>query len=226
MIAQKLIVAVDGPAGSGKSTVSRMVASGIGLKYIDSGALYRSITLYLLERYGTVERDFNFSECLPQIELQQDFLDDGTCLTRLNGADVTKKIRDERVARFIGIVSDSRTVREFVNDLLRMWSIKESIIMDGRDIGTIVFPGADLKIYLDASIEVRAGRRINEYREMGKNVDEITVKKQIIQRDEEDRSRPFGALKQARDAVYIDTSNMSRDEVVRRIISLVKKALH
>lgn len=220
---KKIVVAVDGPAGSGKSSVSRLVAAGLGMKYVDSGALYRSITWYVLGRDGAITGDFLFTADISALKIEQEFLNDGTCRTFVNGADVSALIRDEAIARNIGIISDNREVRDCVNALLRHWAMDDSIIMDGRDIGSVVFPDADLKIYLDASVEVRAGRRIKEYREMGKNVDENAVKKQIIQRDEQDAKRPFGALRRAADAVYLDTSLMSREQAIDRITALVRQ---
>jgi CMP/dCMP kinase len=219
---KKIVVAVDGPAGSGKSSVSRQVAAGLGLKYIDSGAIYRSITWYVLERDGAVDGRFAFSGDIAGMKITQKFMPDGSSMSYVNGTDVTLLIRDEVIARNIGVISDNIDVRNFVNGLLRAWAGEVSIIMDGRDIGSVVFPNADLKIYLDASVDVRASRRIKEYRELGKNVDENLIKKQIIQRDNEDTRRPYGALTRARDAVYIDTSNMTMNQVVERIIELVR----
>lgn len=218
---KKIVVAVDGPAGSGKSSVSRQAAVGLGLKYVDSGALYRSITWYVLGRDGAVDGNFVFTPDIASIAIRQDFLPDGTSLNFVNGTDVTTLIRDEVIARNIGIISDNREVRDLVNAMLRDWARRDSIIMDGRDIGSVVFPDADLKIYLDASVEVRAGRRVKEYRDLGKKVDENLIKKQIIQRDEQDSRRPYGALVRASDAVYIDTSNMPMAHVVDRIKELV-----
>ncbi len=218
---KRIVVAVDGPAGSGKSSVSRRAAVGLGLKYIDSGALYRSITWFVLERDGSINDGFAFTPDIAGMKITQEFLPDGTSLTYVNGMDVTRLIRDEGIARNIGIISDNRDVRNHVNAMLRAWARQDSIIMDGRDIGSVVFPEADLKIYLDASVDVRAERRIKEYRELGKKVDENLIKKQIIQRDEQDSRRPFGALVRARDAVYIDTSNMRMDQVIDRIKELV-----
>ncbi len=220
---KKIVVAVDGPAGSGKSSVSRLVAAGLGMKYIDSGALYRSITWYVLGRDGVITDDFKFSDDLAALNIAQEFMPDGASRTYVNGTDVSALVRDEAIARNIGIISDNRDVRNCVNKLLRRYAQDDPIIMDGRDIGTVVFPDADLKIYLDASAEVRAERRIKEYREMGKNVDENEIKKQIIQRDEQDSKRPFGALIRAPDAVYIDTSRMNRDQVIDRITGLVRQ---
>jgi CMP/dCMP kinase len=137
---------------------------------------------------------------------------------------VTDFIRNETIAAHIGRISDDREVRNFVNRLLRKWAEEGSVIVDGRDISSIVFPDAEVKVFLDASIDTRAQRRIKEYRERGKNVDEKVIKNQIIQRDEQDKKRPFGALIRSKDAVYIDTSNMDMEEVVSRIKELINKA--
>jgi len=218
---KRIVVAVDGPAGSGKSSVSREVALGLGLTYVDSGAIYRAVTWFFLNEKGTLDESVDFEKDLPRIGLTQDFISDGSAITKVNGVDVSREIRDEEINRHIGIVSDSVAVRNYVNSLLRDWSKSRSIIMDGRDIGTVVFPGANVKIYLDASVEVRAGRRLKEYGEMGKTLDEIGIKNLIIQRDNQDKSRIFGRLVRAEDAVYMDTSDMSKDDVIaemRRII--------
>jgi CMP/dCMP kinase len=220
-----VVVAVDGPAGSGKSSVSKRVAADLGLTYIDSGAIYRSITWFVLQRDGSVGQDFTFNGDGEGLLIEQEFLADGTSWTRVNGTDVSTLIRDEVIAKNIGIISDNCDVRNFVNALLRQWTSTKSIIMDGRDIGTVVFPAATIKIFLDASVDVRAGRRINEYRELGKNVDENSIKKQIILRDEQDTRRPYGALKRADDAVYIDTSHMTMAQVIDRVKELVSRIL-
>jgi cytidylate kinase len=217
---RKIIVAVDGPAGSGKSSISKEVAGKAGLTYIDSGAIYRSITWYFLQKCGPVNREMDFKNMLT-FEVAQDFTPDGASRTYVDGRDVSALIRSEEIAANIGIISDDIDIRNFVNKLLRKFSESRSIIMDGRDIGTVVFPDADLKIFLDASVEIRARRRMMEYQEMGKNVDENRIKNQIILRDEQDKKRPFGALIRARDAVYLDTSGMNKEMVVEKVLCLV-----
>jgi CMP/dCMP kinase len=219
---ERMIVAVDGPAGSGKSSVSREVALRLGLTYIDSGALYRAVTwFYLEQRHGPLDASIDFGRELGAIALTQEFLPDGSSVTAVNGTDVSASIRDEAITKNIGVVSDAVPVRNFVNSLLRRWSSSRSIIMDGRDIGTVVFPDADVKIYLDASVDVRALRRIKEYGEMGKTLDENAVKNLIIQRDSQDKSRPFGRLVRAEDAICIDTSEMTRDGVIEEICRII-----
>jgi cytidylate kinase len=217
----KITVAVDGPAGSGKSSVSREVAGRLGLKYIDSGAIYRSITLFLLRKHGALSRDRAYAGDLEGLRVEQTFNPGGNCTSFINGEDVSGEIRSELIAKNIGIISDEPGVREFVNGCLREWGGSESIIMDGRDIGTVVFPDADIKVYLDASVDVRADRRHREYLESGKTVDLNAIRNQIIQRDREDTSRPVGALRKAADAIIVDTSHMTRPEVVEKLVAII-----
>ena len=222
----RMVIAVDGPAGSGKSTVSKEVAKRLGITYIDSGAIYRAITWYILDMYGRVEKEKVYIDDIEGIEIKQHFKTDGSVSTFVGDTDVSDRIRNEIIAQNIGIISDDPAIREFVNSLLRDWGNRESIIMDGRDIGTVVYPEANIKIYLDASVDVRAERRLLEYTGIGKNVDGDDIKKQIIQRDSEDRARPYGRLLQADDAIYIDTSEMSREEVIKKIIEIVDRYSH
>ena len=222
---KKRTIAVDGPAGSGKNSISRQAALRTGLKYIDSGAVYRAITWFILEKYDSINNDSLYHDDIQNIKIVQNFDSNGTITTFLDGIDISQSIRDEKIAQNIGKIADRYEIRQYVTELLRKWSEKDSIIMDGRDVGTVIFPNADLKIYLDASVEVRAMRRIKEYQEMGKNVDENSVKKQIIQRDKEDVSRKFGALRKAENSVYIDTSDMTIDEVIERVKKLVLSVL-
>lgn len=218
-----IIVAVDGPAGSGKSSVAREVALRAGLKYVDSGALYRAVTLHTMRTRGKVVEELDFSSIIDEITLQQRYNDDGTCTTFLNGDDVSEDIRTEQIAANIGIVSDQRVVRDFINNYIRSWTADNSIIIDGRDIGTVVFPDATLKVYLDASVDERTRRRSLEYAEKGKDVDVNSIKSQIILRDTQDENRPFGALKKANDAHYLDTSNHSREEVVTILCDMINE---
>lgn len=218
---KKIIVAIDGPAGSGKSSVSKEAAISLRLKYIDSGAIYRALTWFALERKGSIDKNTSFDGLLDGINLEQRFNPDGSCSTFVNQTDVSELIRTEIIAKNIGFVSDRVEVRSFVTALLRKWGETDSILMDGRDIGTVVFPHADLKIYMDASVDVRAGRRHLEYLSKGKNVDLNDIKKQIILRDEQDKGRAVGGLKQAHDAVYFDTSDLPKEVVVEKLIEMI-----
>lgn len=218
-----MVIAVDGPAGSGKSSVAREVALRMGLKYVDSGALYRAVTLYALRVKGEITNDLDYSSIVDDITLEQRYNEDGTCTTFLNGEDVSDDIRTEEIAANIGIISDQRIVRDFVNNYIRSWAADYSIIIDGRDIGTVVFPDATLKVFLDASVDERTRRRANEYNEMGKEVDVKSIKSQIILRDDQDKNRPYGALIMAEDARYLDTSNHSREEVVTILCDMINE---
>jgi cytidylate kinase len=220
----RYVVAVDGPAGSGKSSVCRKIALEIGAKYIDSGAIYRAITWYFIDKYGDDLSTVNTIDQLHNIIIEQIFEKNGEVKTLLNNKDVSKTIREERVTEKISLFSDNREIRDYVTSCLRKWSMENFIIMDGRDIGTVVFPNADLKIYLDASVDIRTKRRAKEYTELGKNVDENLIKNQIIKRDFKDENREFGPLKKCDDSVYLDTSNMSFNDVIAKIIELIKSS--
>ncbi len=221
----RAVIAVDGPAGSGKSSVSKIVAGRLNLKYIDSGAIYRAITLFLLRKHGLIKSGSGYADDLKDIHIEQNFDSTGNSTTFVNGENVSGKIRDEIITKNIGLVSDDPRIRSHVNELLREWSRDHSIIMDGRDIGTVVFPDADVKIYLDASVEIRAERRFNEYKESGKTIDLNDIKNQIIRRDIEDKSRPVGTLRMADDSIYLDTSSMSIESVIDKIIEIINSRM-
>lgn len=219
---RKIIVAVDGPAGSGKSSVCRKVALGAGVKYIDSGAIYRAVTWYFMNKHGeNLDVKDPVGE-LSGVNIEQVFNSDGSVKTLLDGKDISKEIRDEKVAEKISLFSNNKDVRDYVSSLLRKWAGESSIIMDGRDIGTVVFPDADFKIYLDASVDVRTARRVKEYNDLGKKVDENSIRNQIIQRDFKDENREFGPLKMSEDSLYIDTSDMAFAEVIDKLRDLIK----
>jgi cytidylate kinase len=217
-----IIVAVDGPAGSGKSSVCRKAAMDLGIKYIDSGAIYRAITWFFMNKYGeNLDVKDPVGE-LSDVKIEQIFESNGDVKTLLDGTDISSLIREERVAGNISFFSDNKDVRDYVSSLLRKWAGENSIVMDGRDIGTVVFPDADLKVYLDASVEMRTLRRVKEYTDSGKNVDENSIRNQIIQRDFKDENREFGPLKIAEDSLYLDTSYMTYYDVLEKLKELIK----
>jgi cytidylate kinase len=211
---KSIVVAVDGPAGAGKSTVCKQVAANLGIQYIDSGAFYRTITKNILDSRIKIDDYVTIEKLLNNITLE---LVNGKVL--LNTKDYSEFIRSTNVTLNVSPVSNNLYVRKKVNWFLQNYALGKSIIMDGRDIGTVVFPNADYKFYLDASIEARANRR---YEEKTMDLSLADIKDAIIKRDENDRNKAQGALKIADDAIYIDTTNLSIDNVVDQIIKKIK----
>ena len=213
-----MIIAVDGPAGAGKSTISKLVAKKLGIQYLDTGAMYRAVTLYFLENNVDFSNIDEVEKNLDKIHI--DFLNN---IPFLNNIDVSKQIREKNVNDNVSAVSALAIVREKMVDLQRKMSNNKSVILDGRDIGTVVFPNANYKFFLVASVDIRAQRRYKEELEKGNksaNIDDI--KKSIENRDYIDSNRTVTPLKKADDAIQIDTSYMNIEEVVESIISYIK----
>ena len=226
----KNIIAIDGPAGSGKSSVAREIAGKTDFFYMDSGAYYRAITYYILNIYKKEKSIDKFNHWLSQKEihffLKSIVIDSNLSKTEenktyLNSVDVSIEIRDPEVTEEIKYIAVIRDVRDFVNKNLYNLSENYKIVMDGRDIGTEVFPDAYLKFYLTADPEVRAKRRFDEYTEKGVKVDFNQLKEEIIKRDESDINRKIAPLKKASDAILIDTSNLSKNIVINMILSRI-----
>lgn len=212
----KIIVAIDGFSSSGKSTMARRLASKIGYRYIDSGAMYRAVALYGLD-HGMVTADGKVDEqaliaTLPDISIDFKPLADGTQHTMLNGVDVEHEIRQLRVSNVVSPVAAIPAVRHILVEKQQRMGDDKGIVMDGRDIGTTVFPLAELKIYVDASPQTRAQRRFKELVAGGSAVTFEEVLANVIHRDEIDRNRAESPLRRADDAVAIDNSTMSLDE--------------
>jgi cytidylate kinase len=210
------IVAIDGPAGSGKSSISDIVSKKLGFTHVDTGAFFRAITLEALRRGINLENEDEYS-----------FLDEINVIykegkTYLNDEDVSGLIRTPEISNNVSVPAKLKRVRERVIDFERL-SSKGKIIMDGRDIGTVVLPNADLKIFLTASNEERARRRFEQNKLLGIESDYNTILKEIIERDKKDSERAIAPLKQAIDAIPIDTTKMSIDEVSNMIISLINE---
>lgn len=213
-----MIIAFDGPAGSGKSTIAKIISKKLGITYLDTGAMYRAVTLYFLEN-GV---DFNDEEQV-KINLDKINLEFKNDDLYLNNKDVSVQIREKNINDNVSFVSAIKIVREKMVDLQRKMSGQQSVILDGRDIGTVVFPNADYKFYVTASVDVRARRRYEEEIKNGKSdisLDE--VKKSIQNRDLIDSTREVTPLRKADDAIEIDTSNMTIEQVLERIISYIK----
>ena len=214
-----LIVAVDGPASSGKGTITKLVGEKLGLINIDTGAMFRCVTLNMLQENVTMQEEEKIEEILKNIKIEMN--EEGKIF--LNGSEVTKRIRENDVNDFVSPVSTIPIVRSKLVELQRKVAQGKNVIMEGRDIGTVVFPNADLKIYLDASPEERARRRVAQNKEKGIESSYNEVLEKIIDRDKRDSSRELAPLKKAEDAIYIDTSNMTIAQVVEKIESLIKE---
>lgn len=213
-------VAIDGPAGAGKSSVSKDIAKKLGIIYIDTGAMYRAAALYAIEK-GIEITEKNMEKCLDNIDIDIKYDERGQRIF-LNGNDVSERIREKDVSIGASDVAVIPAVRLKLVDIQRNLAKKSSVIMDGRDIGTYVLPMAEVKIYLTASSAERAKRRCLELEEKGIASDFEEVKRDIEYRDRQDSSREFAPLKKADDAILLDSSNMSFDEVVEYIISVIK----
>ncbi|EFM38788.1 cytidylate kinase [[Eubacterium] yurii subsp. margaretiae ATCC 43715] len=213
-----MIIAFDGPAGSGKSTVAKIISEKLGITYLDTGAMYRAVTLYFLENNVDFNDENQVKINLEKIELE--FINDKLYL---NNKDVSVQIREKNVNDNVSFVSAIRIVREKMVDLQRKMSGKKSVVLDGRDIGTVVFPNADYKFYVTASVDVRARRRYEEELQKGKtNISFDEVKKSMENRDYIDSNREVTPLKKADDAIEIDTSGMSIEQVLEKILSYIK----
>lgn len=217
---KEFIVTVDGPAGSGKSTIAKIIAKKYGFTYLDTGAMYRMIALYALENSIDLQ-DSNAIETM----LKNTKLDIVGNQFFLNGKDVSDEIRTPRVSAIVSPVSAIKEVRVKLVDLQREISKGKSVILDGRDIGTVVFPSGDVKIYLVASPEERAKRRLKEYEEKGVEADYESVLASIKERDFIDSTRKESPLKKAEDAHEIDSSTMSIDEVVEVISKYIDEKI-
>ena len=212
------IVAVDGPSGTGKGTITKLVAEKFGFQYLDTGAMYRCVTLKLLNEKISIEDTEKIEKILKDIKIELD----GDKIY-LDGEDVSKRIREEDVTNNVSQVSHIPIVRTSMVELQRRISEGKDVILDGRDIGTNVFPNAEVKIYLDASTEERAKRRFKQNQEKGIDIPFEEVKKNIEFRDNNDKNSTVGALKKADDAVYIDTTKLSIKQVERKVVKVIKK---
>ena len=216
-------IAIDGPAGAGKSTIARLIAGKLGFIYVDTGAMYRAIALHFLRQGIGPEAEETVAEGLEGITVTITY-EDGQQQVWLNGENVSGLIRTEEVSNMASAASSNSLVREKLLPLQRDLAYSETVVMDGRDIGTVVLPEADIKIYLTASVKTRAKRRYLELTDRGIpcNIEEIAD--DITQRDYRDMNRAISPLKQADDAILVDSSDMTVDEVVEEILCICQKA--
>lgn len=212
-------IAIDGPAGSGKSTVARLVAKKLGFVYVDTGAMYRTVGLYCAENSIDLENMNEVKKALQKVNIELKY-DEGVQHIYLNGEDVSSAIRVQRIAEYASKVAAIGVVREKLVEMQRNIAENGNVVMDGRDIGTNVIPNAKAKIYLDASVDVRTERRCHELEEKGVSFDKNVIREEIIERDNFDKNRKINPLTIAEDATIIDTSYMTIEEVENKITKL------
>ena len=212
-------IAIDGPAGAGKSTIAKKVAKELGFIYVDTGAMYRAMALYMINNKIDASESDMISETCQSADITIKY-ENGIQVVYLNGENVNSLIRTEAVGNMASASSVNGDVRKKLVELQQKLAQTTDVVMDGRDIGTVVLPGADLKVYLTASSKVRAERRYKELTEKGISCDFDAIEKDIIDRDYRDMHREISPLKQAEDAVLLDSSDMTIDEVKDRILEL------
>ena len=216
-------IAIDGPAGAGKSTIAKILSRGLGYIYIDTGAMYRAVALYFIKNGVTADKEEDLSKLLSGLDIDIKYKD-GSQILYLNGEDVSERLREEEIGKLASKFSTLKIVREKLTALQRSLAKKENVVMDGRDIGTVVLPDANLKIFLSADSKVRAKRRYLELLEKGvDNINIDDIEREIVNRDNADMTREISPLKRADDAHFLDTSNMSLDEVVEKITEMIKR---
>ena len=215
-------VALDGPSGAGKSTIAKAVAKKLEYVYVDTGAMYRSIAYYVISKGAELSDPEQIKPLLGEISIKLCYTEAGQRVM-LNDEDVSDKIRTPEISMGASKVSAIPEVREFLLELQKNIAKENNIIMDGRDIGTTILPNAEVKIYLTASADTRAKRRALEYEQKGESFDLDQIRKDIIERDERDMNREISPLKQADDAVLVDSSEMGIDDVVNAILNVYKE---
>lgn len=218
-----LVIAIDGPAGAGKSTIAKSVSKKLGSIYVDTGAMYRSIALFMIRNNVSKDDKETIARLCKEADVSIKF-EDGVQVVLLNGENVNGFIRTEEVGNMASVVSAVPEVRAHLLDLQRNLAKTNDVVMDGRDIGTCVLPDANPKIYLTASSKVRAKRRYDELTAKGETCDIDVIEKDIIDRDHRDMTREIAPLKQAEDAILVDSSDMTIEEVEAKIIELAKAA--
>ena len=220
-MAKTYSIAIDGPAGAGKSTIAKALAKELGYHYVDTGAIYRTVA-YFLDLLGVSPKDVDGVErYLDELTVEIEYDETGKQHMIMNGMDVSDEIRTQDISQKASLVSAHKIVRDMLLDMQRDVAKKHNVIMDGRDIGTVVLPKATVKIYLTATAEVRAQRRTDELLAKGQKTNYEQTLKDIKQRDHQDMNRPIAPLKQADDAVLVDSSEMSIEQVLSTIKNIV-----
>lgn len=217
-----MIIAVDGPSGAGKSTVAKILAQRLGFLYIDTGSMYRALTLKALENNVPINDKQLIIQLAEGIKIDLRNNPDGSLTVMLDGEDVSLAIRQVRITQFVSDVAKIGQVRQVLVKMQREFGQQRDCVLDGRDIGTVVFPHAQKKFFIDASAQVRARRRFEELKGLGQKVTENEVARDLANRDKIDSTRQVSPLCQAPDAIYIDTTNLSIPEVVEKMFNLCK----
>ncbi|MEC5395184.1 (d)CMP kinase [Bergeyella sp. RCAD1439] len=215
------VIAIDGYSSTGKSSISKIIAQRLGLIHIDTGALYRGVTYYALKNCKKNDGSIDLNQLFKELEnLSLEFSEQNQTLRlTLNGQDISQEIRKSEIADHVSFIAKQPEVRHFLLDTQRRMAKHHGVVMDGRDIGTVVLPNADYKFFLTASVEERTKRRHLELLTMGESIDAETVKKNLIERDRIDSQREIAPLKQADDAILIDNSLLSKEETIELLLS-------
>ena len=221
----KISVAIDGPAGAGKSTIARRLAAELGYRYVDTGAIYRTVA-YFMDLWGVSPKDVDgVNRYIDELTIGIEYDEEGLQHMIMNGMDVTQDIRTQDISQKASLISAHAVVREVLLDMQRDMAKNYDVVMDGRDIGTVVLPKATVKIFLTASPEVRAERRCKELQEKGQKAQYAQILKEIQQRDYQDTHREIAPLKMCRDSVKVDTSNLNLEESVAAIRKIIEEKL-
>ena len=218
-------VAIDGPSGAGKSTLARRAAEELGFRYLDTGAIYRTVGLATRESGVDPGDSASVIGLLPGLGLDIVFDENGLQHMVLKGRDVSREIRENDISRYASQVSAIPQVREFLLELQRKFAREHDVVMDGRDIGTVVLPDAEVKVFLTAAAEDRAQRRYQELKAQGQPVDYESILSQVLERDRNDTTRSAAPLRQAEDAIRLDTTGLSQEESLARLLKLIRERL-
>lgn len=221
---RKPVIAIDGYSSTGKSSISKIIAQKLGLVHLDTGALYRGITYFALNNCISEDGEINLAELFSRFnEIELEFKPVGQELVMfLNDEDISMQIRSNEVSENVSLIALQKEVRDFLLDAQRIIADKGGVIMDGRDIGTVILPNADFKFFLTASVDERTKRRFLELKSLGLDTDEKTVRENLVSRDKTDSEREVAPLKKAEDAIIIDNSNFTKHETIDLILSHLK----